>query len=99
MKCKPSVMEQPRLSTFNRAENYRIPGELCSTFHKLVKTPEGYSAMKRIRVECGVCRLTRFYSIHRGITRISGVVSCEACRQFYQRFKKQPWKVKCSKGG
>lgn len=55
--------------------------------------------MKRIRVECGVCRLTRFYSIHRGITRIGGVVSCEACRQFYQKFKRQPWKVICSKGG
>lgn len=90
-------MAQPTL--FSRAANYRIPGELVSTFHKLVNTPEGNTAMKRIRVECGVCRLTRFYSIHRGITRISGVVSCEACRQFYQRFKKQPWKVKCAKGG
>lgn len=55
--------------------------------------------MKRIRVECGVCKATRFYSIHRGITRIAGVVACEACRQFYQRFKKQPWVVDCSKGG
>ncbi|XP_045626041.1 uncharacterized protein [Procambarus clarkii] len=55
--------------------------------------------MKRIRVECGVCKATRFYSIHRGITRIAGVVACEACRQFYQRFKKQPWVLNCNKGG
>ncbi|XP_042225298.1 uncharacterized protein LOC121868591 isoform X3 [Homarus americanus] len=55
--------------------------------------------MKRIRVECGVCKATRFYSIHRGITRIAGVVACEACRQFYQRFKKQPWILNCNKGG
>ncbi|XP_066937660.1 uncharacterized protein [Macrobrachium rosenbergii] len=62
-------------------------------------TEEGKTAMKRIRVECGVCKATRFYSIHRGITRIAGVVACEACRQFYQRFKKQPWVVDCLKGG
>lgn len=62
-------------------------------------TEEGKSAMKRIRLECGVCKATRFYSIHRGITRIAGVVACEACRQFYQRFKKQPWVLNCNKGG
>ncbi|XP_069978155.1 uncharacterized protein [Penaeus vannamei] len=64
-----------------------------------VGTEEGKSAMKRIRLECGVCKATRFYSIHRGITRIAGVVACEACRQFYQRFKKQPWVLNCNKGG
>ncbi|XP_069949819.1 uncharacterized protein [Cherax quadricarinatus] len=64
-----------------------------------IDTEEGRLAMKRIRVECGVCKATRFYSIHRGITRIAGVVACEACRQFYQRFKKQPWILNCNKGG
>ncbi|XP_068221143.1 uncharacterized protein [Palaemon carinicauda] len=77
----------------------RIPGVLVSSYQKLISTEEGKSAMKRIRVECGVCKATRFYSIHRGITRIAGVVACEACRQFYQRFKKQPWVVECNKGG
>ncbi|XP_064104062.1 uncharacterized protein LOC135213896 [Macrobrachium nipponense] len=77
----------------------RIPGVLMPSYQKLISTEEGKAAMKRIRVECGVCKATRFYSIHRGITRIAGVVACEACRQFYQRFKKQPWVVDCTKGG
>ncbi|KAG0710983.1 Syntaxin-16 [Chionoecetes opilio] len=34
-----------------------------------------------------------------GITRIAGVVACEGCRQFYQRFKKQPRQEHCDKGG
>ncbi|XP_076067414.1 uncharacterized protein LOC143040340 isoform X1 [Oratosquilla oratoria] len=60
---------------------------------------KNWNKMKRIRVVCGVCNLERVYSIHRGITRISGVVVCEACRQFYQKFKKYPWKVYCNKRG
>ncbi|XP_047476735.1 uncharacterized protein LOC125030619 isoform X4 [Penaeus chinensis] len=79
--------------------NIRIPGVLMPSYLRLTSTEEGKSAMKRIRLECGVCKATRFYSIHRGITRIAGVVACEACRQFYQRFKKQPWVLNCNKGG
>ncbi|XP_071535634.1 uncharacterized protein [Panulirus ornatus] len=79
--------------------NIRIPGVLMPSYLRLISTEEGKVAMKRIRVECGVCKATRFYSIHRGITRIAGVVACEACRQFYQRFKKQPWVLNCNKGG
>ncbi|KAK8377503.1 hypothetical protein O3P69_013855 [Scylla paramamosain] len=77
----------------------RIPAVLMPSYNKLITTEEGKSAMKRIRVECGVCKATRFYSIHRGITRIAGVVACEGCRQFYQRFKKQPRLEQCDKGG
>ncbi|KAK7067078.1 ARF7 effector protein C-terminus [Halocaridina rubra] len=77
----------------------RMPAVLMPSYHKLISSEEGKTAVKRIRLECGVCTATRFYSIHRGITRIAGVVACEACRQFYQRFKKQPWNVTCSKGG
>ncbi|XP_042225300.1 uncharacterized protein LOC121868591 isoform X4 [Homarus americanus] len=79
--------------------NVRMPGVLMPTYLRLISTEDGRTAMKRIRVECGVCKATRFYSIHRGITRIAGVVACEACRQFYQRFKKQPWILNCNKGG
>nr|XP_053640084.1 uncharacterized protein LOC128694132 [Cherax quadricarinatus] len=79
--------------------NIRMPGVLMPSYQRLINTEEGRLAMKRIRVECGVCKATRFYSIHRGITRIAGVVACEACRQFYQRFKKQPWILNCNKGG
>lgn len=79
--------------------NIRIPGVLLPSYNRLITTEEGKNAMKRIRVECGVCKATRFYSIHRGITRIAGVVACESCRQFYQRFKKQLRVEQCDKGG
>ena len=52
--------------------------------------------MKRIKVGCGVCKATRYYTLHRGITRIGGVVSCEVCRHFYQAFKRKPYDVNCN---
>lgn len=78
--------------------NIRIPAVLMPSYNRLIATEEGKSVMKRIRVECGVCKATRFYSIQWGITRIAGVVACEGCRQFYQRFKREPRKEHCDKG-
>ncbi|KAK3851414.1 hypothetical protein Pcinc_041936 [Petrolisthes cinctipes] len=75
----------------------RLPGVLRPSYERLIRTPEGKAAMKRVRVSCGVCLLTRYHSLHRGVTRIAGVVACEACRHFYQRFKRQPFHASCSK--
>lgn len=59
-------------------------------------TEEGKNAEKRVRVYCGICKETRYYSIHRGVTRIGGVVlACEACRHYYQKFKRQPCILRC----
>ncbi|KAK7019456.1 hypothetical protein SK128_025349, partial [Halocaridina rubra] len=62
-------------------------------------TEEGKKAKKRVRVFCGVCDKIRYYSVHRGVTRIGGVISCEACRHFYQKFKRQPCILTCVQGG
>lgn len=57
---------------------------------------EAKDAEKRVRVYCGICKETRYYSIHRGVTRIGGVVlACEACRHYYQKFKRQPCILRC----
>ncbi|KAK4297649.1 hypothetical protein Pmani_029949 [Petrolisthes manimaculis] len=77
----------------------RLPGVLRPSYERLIRTAEGETAMKRVRVSCGVCLLTRYYSLNRGVTRIAGVVACEACRHFYQRFKRQPFPATCSKEG
>lgn len=62
----------------------------------LIDTEEGKAAEKRVRVYCGVCKETRYYSIHRGVTRIGSVVlACEACRHYYQKFKRQPCILRC----
>lgn len=63
-------------------------------------TDYGPTADKRVRVFCGICRETRYYSIHRGVTRIAGVVmACEACRHYYQKFKRQPCMLSCKNNG
>ncbi|XP_045104451.1 uncharacterized protein LOC123499975 isoform X2 [Portunus trituberculatus] len=76
--------------------NLRIPAILMPAYHKLLKTEEGKTAEKRVKVYCGICKETRYYSIHRGVTRIGGVVlACEACRHYYQKFKRKPCILRC----
>ncbi|MPC27239.1 hypothetical protein E2C01_020406 [Portunus trituberculatus] len=61
-----------------------------------IETEEGKTAEKRVKVYCGICKETRYYSIHRGVTRIGGVVlACEACRHYYQKFKRKPCILRC----
>lgn len=68
----------------------------CFFLTNLTGTEEGKAAEKRVRVYCGVCKETRYYSIHRGVTRIGSVVlACEACRHYYQKFKRQPCILRC----
>ncbi|XP_071525190.1 uncharacterized protein [Panulirus ornatus] len=80
--------------------NLRIPAALMPSYLKLISTEEGKTASKRVRVDCGICKETRYYSIHRGVTRVGGVVlACEACRHYYQKFKRQPCMLQCKEEG
>ncbi|KAK3877117.1 hypothetical protein Pcinc_018152 [Petrolisthes cinctipes] len=80
--------------------NLRIPAVLMPSYLKLTSTEEGKAAEKRVRVFCGICKETRYYSIHRGVTRMAGVVlACEACRHYYQKFKRQPCILRCKSDG
>ncbi|XP_069174457.1 uncharacterized protein [Procambarus clarkii] len=76
--------------------NLRIPAVLMPSYLSVIGTEEGKAASKRVRVNCGICKETRYYSIHRGVTRMGGtVVACEACRHCYQKFKRQPFILRC----
>ncbi|XP_068228948.1 uncharacterized protein [Palaemon carinicauda] len=77
----------------------RIPAMLMPSYNNVMATEDGKQAQKRVRVLCGVCEKIRYYSIHRGVTRIGGVIACEACRHFYQKFKRQPCILTCTEGG
>ncbi|XP_064114678.1 retinoic acid receptor RXR-gamma-like isoform X1 [Macrobrachium nipponense] len=77
----------------------RIPAMLMPSYNNVMATEDGKQAPKRVRVFCGVCEKIRYYSIHRGVTRIGGVIACEACRHFYQKFKRQPCILTCTEGG
>ncbi|XP_042219652.1 uncharacterized protein LOC121864623 [Homarus americanus] len=80
--------------------NLRIPAVLMPSYLNVIGTEEGKTASKRVRVFCGICKENRYYSIHRGVTRIGGtVLACEACRHCYQKFKRQPYILRCKDQG
>ncbi|KAK8733729.1 hypothetical protein OTU49_006456 [Cherax quadricarinatus] len=80
--------------------NLRIPAVLMPSYLSVISTEEGKAASKRVRVNCGICKEIRYYSIHRGVTRMGGtVVACEACRHCYQKFKRQPCILRCKDDG
>uniref|UniRef100_A0A6A7FZ54 Endochitinase A-like n=1 Tax=Hirondellea gigas TaxID=1518452 RepID=A0A6A7FZ54_9CRUS len=79
-------------------QGLRIPAILMQSYYNMLDNPDVCNGLKRISVRCGICRLVRYYSLTRGVTRVNRVVACEACRHCYQAYKRDIVLLNCTKG-